>query len=113
MSAPADFPNDEKGEVFRQMVRDGDDLSKPRMMDFCHIFPERRQALAFAEMVDDRQLEVCISYEEERELWQVIVRRYMIPTYADVTAFELSLESQAESVGGEADGWGCMIEKIR
>lgn len=111
MSTPTDFPNDMNGDVFRRMIKGGDDLSKPRMMDFCHIFPERRQALAFAEMVDDRELEVCISYYEERELWQVIVRRYMIPTYKEVTALELLLASQAESVGGEPDGWGCMMEK--
>lgn len=111
MSLPTDFPNDGNGDVFRRMVRGGDDLSQPRMIDFCHVFPERRQALAFADIVDNRELEVCISYYEERELWQVIVKRYMIPTYEDVTALELSLAYQAESVGGEADGWGCMLEK--
>jgi hypothetical protein len=93
------------------MVGNGDDLSKPRMMDFCHIFPERRQALAFADIVDGRDLTVCISYYEDRDMWQVTVKRYMIPTYNDVTTLELSLEAQAESVGGEADGWGCMTVK--
>jgi hypothetical protein len=111
MSTPSDFPNDANGDVFRRMLRGGDDLSQPRMMDFCHIFPDRRQALAFAEIVDDRQLEVCISYYEEREMWQVTVTRYMVPTYENVTTLETSLASQAESVGGEADGWGCMMER--
>ena len=104
-----DFPNDENGDVFRRMIRNGDDLAKPRMMDFCHIFPERKQALAFADLVDNRELEVCISYYESRDMWQVIIKRHMIPTYSDVTALELSLAAQAESVGGAADGWGCMI----
>jgi hypothetical protein len=108
MSTPTEFPNNENGDVFRRMVRDGDDISQPRMMDFCHVFPERRQALAFADMVDGRDLEVCISYYEGADMWQVIVHRFMIPTYNDVTALELSLASQAESVGGEADGWGCI-----
>jgi hypothetical protein len=111
MSTPADFPNDENGDVFRRMIQNGDDISQPHMMDFCHIFPERRQALAFADLVDGRDLEVCISYYKERDTWQVIVKRYMIPTYKDVAALELSLGSQAESVGGEADGWGCMTVK--
>ena len=108
MDADNNFPSDVNGDVFRSMVRNGDDLTQPRMMDFCHIFPERRQALAFAEIVDGRALTGCISYYEERDMWQVIVNRYMIPTYNDVTALELSLGAQAESVGGEADGWGCM-----
>src|SRR5258705_5099476 len=103
MSEPSRIPNDENGDVLRRMLRDGDDLSKPRMIDFCYIFPERRQALAFAEIVDDRELEVCISYNKERDMWDTIVKRNMVPTHDDITAFELSLASMAESVGGEAD----------
>jgi len=111
MSEPSRIPNDENGDVLRRMLRDGDDLSKPRMIDFCHIFPERRQALAFAEIVDDRELEVSISYYKERDMWQTIVRRQMVPTHADITTFELSLAFKAEFVGGEADGWGCFVQK--
>ena len=110
MPDPIDFPDDENGNVFRRMVRAGDDLSKPRLVDFCHIFPERQQALAFAEIVDDRDLEVCIAYYEAREMWQVTVKRYMVPTYQDVTTLELLLASHAEFVGGKSDGWGCLSE---
>lgn len=108
MSNPWQIPNDETGDVLSQMLRRGDDLSKPRMIDFCHIFPERRQALAFAEMLDDRELKVCISDNDERDMWDAIVSRYMVPTHPDITAFELSLASKAESVGGEADGLGLL-----
>ena len=113
MADSAQLPNDENGNVLRRMLEDGDDLSKARTIDFCFIFPERGQALAFAEMVDDRELEVCISYNEERNLWDAIVKRHMVPTHRDITAFEVSLASQAESVGGEADGWGCFAQKER
>jgi hypothetical protein len=51
MSVSPEIPNDENGDVLRRMLRDGDDLSQPPMMDFSYIFPERRQALAFAEML--------------------------------------------------------------
>jgi len=111
VDAPSQIPADENGDVFRRMISNGDDLTQPRMIDFCHIFPERRQALAFAEILDDRKLRVCIAYNEERDMWDTIVHRYMIPTYQDITTFELSLASQAELVGGEADGWGCMTVK--
>jgi hypothetical protein len=107
MSVPQ-FPDDENGDVLRRMYDDGDDLTQPRIIDFCFAFPERRQALAFAEIVDDRAFEVCISYYEEREMWEAIVKRYMVPTHRDITALEMRLAVQAESVGGELDGWGCM-----
>jgi hypothetical protein len=107
MSTPH-FPDDENGNVLKRMFDGGDDLSRPRIVDFCFAFPGRQQALAFAEIVDDRDLEVCISSYDEREMWQAIVKRRMIPTHRDITALESRLTSQAESVGGEADGWGCM-----
>ena len=103
------IPDDENGRILRQMLNQGDILSEPRMMDFCFAFPERRQALAFAELIDERELEVCISYYPEREMWQAIVHRYMSPTHRDITLLESALSVRAESVGGEADGWGCMI----
>lgn len=90
-------------------MRDGgDSLTQPRIVDFCFAFPERRQALAFAEIVDDRELEVCISYYEERYMWQTIMKRYMVPNHADITALEFKLAQLAGPIGGEADGWGCM-----
>src|SRR5262245_30815365 len=98
------FPDDENGDVLRQMFEQGDDLSQPRIIDFCFAFSERSQALAFAAAVDERDLEVCISFYEERDGWQAIVKRYMIPTHADITALELSLTRRAVAAGGEADG---------
>jgi Regulator of ribonuclease activity B len=102
------FPDDENGQVLRRMFEQGDDLSKPRIVDFCFAFAERRQALEFAAIVEERDLEVCISYYEERDGWEAIVKRYMVPTHEDITRLELSLTERAVSVGGEADGWGCM-----
>jgi hypothetical protein len=102
------FPDDENGDVLRRMQDHGDDLSKPRIVDFCFAFPERKQALEFAAIVDEREYEVCISHYDEREMWQAIVKHYMVPTHAAITALEVDLSRRAQSAGGEADGWGCM-----
>ena len=90
------------------MHEHGDDLSRPRVMDFCFTFTERLQALAFALVVDDRDLHVCISYTPEPGLWQAIVKRYMVPAHGEITAVELALTAKAEANGGTADGWGCL-----
>jgi hypothetical protein len=111
MGESPQFPNDENGTVLRRMLDAGDDLSEARRIDFSFVFLERRQALAFAEIVEEREMEVCISYYAGREMWQSQVHRYMIPTHQDITALELELTERAESVGGEADGWGCMAIK--
>jgi hypothetical protein len=78
------------------------------MIDFCFIFPKRQQALAFADLVDDQDSVVSISYYAGRDIWQTVVKRHMVPDYKDVVAMEATLAIKAESVGGEADGWGCM-----
>ena len=48
-----DFPNDETGELLRLMQEQGDDLSKPRDIDFFLIFETRDEAHAFVEGHED------------------------------------------------------------
>ena len=108
MKTPPQFPNDTNGDVLRRMYGGGDDLTQPRMIDFCFIFSGRREALAFAGIVEDRDKEICISYYEERGMWEVVVKHYMVPDHSGITAMETSLAAVADSVGGKADGWGCM-----
>jgi hypothetical protein len=108
MSSAPQFPNDENGDVLQRMWDGGDDLSEPRIVDFCFIFPEEQQAAAFAGIISDPAIKVSVSYYEEKAMWQAIAQRRMIPTHQDITAQELALTNYAESVGGSADGWGCM-----
>ena len=108
MNNPARCPNDENGDVLRRMDAAGDDLTQARMIDFSFVFAERRQALAFAGGVDDLDSEVCISYFAGRNAWQAIVKRHMVPDHGSITAMEAVLTVKAGSVGGKADGWGCM-----
>lgn len=103
-----DIPDDENGDVLRRMLEHGDDLSKPRNIEFCFAFTDRKQALDFAAIVDEHDLEVSISSYDERNGWQVIVTRHMIPTHREITQLEISLAKRAESAGGQADGWGCL-----
>ena len=105
------FADDQNGNILRRMYERGDDLTQARTIDFCFAFAQRGQALAFADIVDDKNLEVCISYYEEREMWQAIVKRHMIPTHSEITSLESDLTTRAEQVGGQADGRGCMLVK--
>jgi hypothetical protein len=77
------------------------------MVDFCFIFVERRNALAFAGLIEDPDKKVRISYYRQREMWQVEVSYRMVPGYVAVTTMEAALTKHAESVRGKADGWGC------
>jgi hypothetical protein len=102
------FPDDENGDVLRRMQEQGDDLTQPRMIDYCFVFAARAAALEFAQSVLGEDLEVCLSYFETRRMWQVVVKKFMTPTHAEISALEAELMVHAKSLQGEADGWGCM-----
>ena len=101
------IPDDTNGAVLRRMLAGGDSLEKPRMIDFCFVFPERSQSVAFASVVTEGEYEVCLSRFEERNMCQAIVRKHMIPTHGEITRIEADLASRAVAAGGAADGWGC------
>ena len=42
------FPDDENGDVLRQMQESGDDLSRPREIDFSVVFPGELEAQTMA-----------------------------------------------------------------
>ena len=104
MTTPSEIPDDAGAPTARRPF-DADESTLPCIVDFWHVFPERKQALRFAALVDDRELEVCISYYRERAMWQTLVKRFMRPIHQDIAALELSLATCAHSVGGRADGW--------
>jgi hypothetical protein len=108
MSETPRFANDENGRVLRRMYDGGDDLTQSRVVDFCFVFSDREQALAFVRNVDDQTVETCLSWYREKSMWQVVVKRDMVPEHASITAMESILTLKAKQAGGEADGWGCM-----
>jgi hypothetical protein len=108
MNATPDFPDDDNGGVLRRLYDCGDDLTQSRIVDFCFIFPDREQALAFVRDVADQTVKTRLSWYQARSMWQVIVKRDMIPDHGGITPMESALTMKANKVGGKADGWGCM-----
>lgn len=113
MTQAIDFPDDDNGNVLRQMAANGDALEQPREIDFAVIFPSEDQALAFAITMLRGGVKVSFSeYEESEEMpWQVLVHPVMVPSHADITALENMLASEAGPLGGRNDGWGCELIK--
>jgi len=106
------FPNDENGNILPKMIREGDDLSKSRKMDFYFAFPEKHQAETFAGQVRlTMSLVPEVSRYEECNMWQATVCKEMIPTHQAITELETALDQIAQLYEGEADGWGCFIVK--
>ncbi|MFD2368273.1 ribonuclease E inhibitor RraB [Pseudoduganella sp. GCM10020061] len=106
-----DFPDDENGDVLRQMAEQGDDLSVPRNIDFTLVFPDEERAQRFAAAFSPAY-PVTVDHSEVDEdcPWDVVVVNHMAPDHAAITAFEERLRQVAEPLGGRNDGWGCFSQ---
>ena len=80
------------------------DTLKPIYAHF--IFEEQLRALAFAELIVERDWVVNVSYATERERWRVSVHRLIKPVFRDITVWLTTLNSRAGPLAGQRDGWG-------
>jgi hypothetical protein len=103
------FPDDENGDVLRQMQESGDDLSRPREIDFSVVFPGELEARTMATQF--RELGFAVKTKKADVVpnlpWDVLITRYMVPSHDAITALEHDLQVAAEPLGGRNDGWGC------
>jgi hypothetical protein len=102
------FPDDENGNILRLMAINGDDLSKPRDIDFEHIFDSMDDALSFMRDAANHTDALTLSWYDGESKWNVRVMRHMVPTHVAISELEISLDRIARVHRGNADGWGCM-----
>jgi hypothetical protein len=110
-NAASTFPSDENGDILRRMVSQGDDLSKPRDINYSFVFSSEPEGRAFVEQVQAMPglKTEGPRYEDEIKKWDTTVTKNMLPTHESITSLEQSLSRIAQSHSGKADGWGCFI----
>jgi Regulator of ribonuclease activity B len=101
-------PEEENADVLRRMAADGDDLTKPRHIDFHHLFAREEDAVAFQDAARNQGHQADHDFWNEPDAWLTTVHIKMVPSLEEITAMELTLNGIARSLGGEPDGWGCM-----
>lgn len=113
MNSEATFPDDENGQVLQYMAEQGDNLSIPREIDFAVVFPTEEAALKFAVILLRKGQKVSFSeYEEGEDMpWQVLAHPFMEPSYENISGYEDALAEDADELGGENDGWGCVAQQ--
>ncbi len=104
------FPDDDNREALRNMANSGDDLSKPRIVDFSVIFGDLNAAREFQSKVQNSDVKVVIN-DGAAEQVDVTVSRETVPTHASISDFEAMLDHLASPIGGRNDGWGCFAAK--
>ena len=106
------YPDDANGDALRRMEAEGDDLTRPRNIEFTVVFPNELTARQFANHF--RTLGFAVSAELAGTVqdfpWDVIVVKHMVPSHEEIGAFEDSLQQVADTLEGHNDGWGCFSE---
>jgi hypothetical protein len=107
------YPNDANGDVLRRLEAEGDDLSRPRNIDFIVVFRGKNPAEEFARHFRSLGHQVSVEANEtDREFpWDVVVVQHMLPSHAEISKFEKHLQSAADTWGGQNDGWGCISQR--
>ncbi len=102
--------NDANEEVLQRMRALGDDLSRPRDIDFTVVFPSEESAEQFAEHFRALGHKVTVGFTEAVAAlpWDVVVVKHMAPSSSDISEFETELASVAAARSGRNDGWGCV-----
>ena len=104
------FPDDVNGDALWEMQNNGDDLSKPREIEFAVLFSSEEGALKFAETLLINRQKVLLSDSEENEdyPYEIVVFVYMEADYDEITGYQELLEMHATKFNGVGDGWGCL-----
>ena len=107
------YPNDANGDVLRRMEARGDDLTRPRNIDFTVVFAGASPAEQFAQHFRALGHEVSVRFAETDQNfpWDVLVVQHMAPSYDGICDFEDLLQAVADRWGGHNDGWGCFSER--
>ena len=103
------FPNDENGNVLRNMYEDGDDLSQPRDINFTVALPNSDAVQEFGSHFYNLGLQVKAKKNNTVPSlpWDVVVTINMLPTHGGIAEFEQELEKVAVPLGGRNEGWAC------
>ncbi len=98
---------EENAAILQKMASDGKDLASPRSVDFCHVFPDRISAEAFAQAANAQDFAIAVDeVEGDTNPWDVTASKVMKPTCEAISGTEERLDRLARSHNGRSDGWG-------
>ena len=76
------YPNDANGDALRRMEAEGDDLSRPRNIDFNLVFADESSAAQFAQhfRAIGHEVSVEVTGTHQGFPWDVVVVQHMLPS---------------------------------
>lgn len=121
----ARYPDDADGAALAALAAEGVDMSQPLSIEFAVAAPDETSAQAigdalakagyaaeidFDEGEPDEDGKVDPDDEEFGPAWTVFATIKMVPEYQRIVEIQADLDRLARVHGGQADGWGAMLE---
>lgn len=109
------FPNDENGDVLRELEKRGIDFSIPHKADFFAIFRTKEMADIVAKQYlsdsfPNENIVVIETRPAEAGGMELELGVKMLITHENVTNFEARLAERASHQDGYLDGWGVLVK---
>lgn len=100
------YPDNDTGNVLRQIRKGGSDMSRPMEMDFHVAVPSERAGRLVAARCEAEGFTVELTRDSNGPNWTCTCTKSIVPTYATVSAIEAQMNAFSRDVGGYADGFG-------
>lgn len=102
------FPNDDTGNVLKEMAEAGIDLSISHAVVFFQLFEEKQHAENMRDHLAKVAPEMTVSLHQDElpKVWDLDCTVNMVPSYDGIVAQEAEFEQLARKFSGYNDGWG-------
>jgi len=107
------FPNDDTGNVLKDMKNAGIDLNKEHKIVFFQLFEQEQQAREMAKHLEEKHPQINFSVHADPEtanVWDLDCTVTMLPSYDGIVAQEAEFELLAAKFNGYNDGWGIAVD---
>lgn len=101
-----DFPDDDDGNVLRNLVAGGSDLSREMKIDFMINVSDETIGIIIAQKMELKGFQVSVEKDETSQRWTCYCTRTMVPSYERLIGIQKMMNEIAKPYGGCSDGWG-------
>ncbi|WP_416144561.1 ribonuclease E inhibitor RraB [Planococcus koreensis] len=103
------FPNDEDGQVLKNLYKQGVDFKEPQNLDFVVAVPDQKIGIAVLETLRSDGFTCELEQDEETEEWTCYCFVTMLLNYEEIIDIQKRLDELSKPYDGYTEGWGLMV----
>jgi regulator of RNase E activity RraB len=100
------LPDDSDGNVLRQLMATGSDLSAEMEIDFCVSAPDESSGLEFSVEAQKMGFHTDVEQDSKTGDWTCYCTKTMVPTYEEIVHIQELFNAIGKDFNCFSDGWG-------